>query len=98
MKEYVSSYFGWWSLGVSGILKQTEKFPGELVIDDDKRITLRILGETEELRSILQTVEKSDLVLLIAGFAKSSLTNRDHNISLLESTIIRHTHRKKTMK
>lgn len=85
------TYLGWWCMGDRQNLENCDSYPGELIIDGDSTITLKIMGEPKQLQDNLRSINDQELFPVIIGVGKSSRTNKTHQFSLIDSTVIGHT-------
>jgi hypothetical protein len=85
------TYLGWWCMGDHQNLENCDSYPGELTIDSDSTITLKIMGEPKQLRDNLWSINDQEPFPVIIGVGKSNKTNKTHQFSLINSTVTGHT-------
>ena len=85
------TYLGWWCMSDHQNVENCKSYPGELTIDIDSTITLKIMGEPKQLQNNLRRPNEQKLFPVIIGVGKSSRTNETHQFSLIDSEITVHT-------
>lgn len=85
--EKRETYLGHWCLTEKKDIDKCKSYPGELVIESDSSITLKLMGEPDQLNKNLYNINEQEFVKVIIGVAKNTRTNKDHSFTLINSIV-----------